>query len=173
MPYNPWVPPCHRVFPVDWWPPMFDAEEWLRSVSDAVRWERNDAAFVEALRASSLSLGCQLRDVVVSSSGSGDRMAASDELVDHTELLRRGQWARDLVAEARRVFAGMRLVGVTEQEAANVLELVHLSLVPHGNVARMLGMSPSTERRRYRYGVDWLGGNGLAHAKAGRGLAVS
>ena len=152
---------------------MFDAEEWLRSVSDAVRWERNDKAFVEALRASSLSLGCQLKDVVVASSGSGDRMAASDELVDHTERLRRGQWARDLVDEAKEVFAGMRMVGVAEQEAANVLQLVHLQLVPHEAVARMLGMSPSTERRRYRYGVDWLGGNGLAHAKAGYGVAAS
>ena len=56
--------------------PMFDASEWLRSVTDAVTWERNDRAYMDALRESSLSLGCHWRDVVVASSGSGDRMAA-------------------------------------------------------------------------------------------------
>lgn len=151
---------------------MFDAAEWLRSVTDAVMWERNDKAYMDALRASSLSLGCHWRDVVVASSGSGDRMAASDELVDLEGHARRGDWAASAVEEAGRVFDGMRTVGSMEQQAANVMQMVHMGLIPHETVARMLGMSASTERRRYNYGVEWLSANGLARAKAGRGGAA-
>lgn len=151
---------------------MFDALEWLLSVSDAVRSIEADAALSSAARARLDSLGSCVKEVVVRSSppDRADAIAAMIDLED--ERAERIAHAKAEVGQARLVFEGLRRIGTMESKAADAMELVHLSLMSKAGAAASLGVSRQTLLRRYLYGVDWLDAHGLAHAKAGVGRAT-
>lgn len=152
--------------------PGFNALEWLEGVADAAMLVRDHERLSEERREVATSYGATIKEVNVSSSPSMDVMAPIDALVMADEAnARLVASAMAEVASARLVFAGMRAIGYEERVAADVLEMRYVSLVPVSVVADSLGVSPSTVRRRGDYGIDWLSAHGLAHAKAGLGMA--
>lgn len=151
----------------------FSAVDWLNSVSEAVKSINNDEAIEQRRRELALGRGATLHDIVVSSSPDFDVMRSVDALADFAESReRRLSVARAEVADAMRVFEGMRSVGHMEAAAADVLELTYIHLLSRGEVAAELGMSRSSAQRCHAYGVEWLDANGLAHAKVGMGAAA-
>lgn len=152
----------------------FNALEWLEGVADAASFVRDHERLAEERREVATSYGATIKDVMVSSSPSQDVMAPIDALVMADEANARlvARASAD-VAEAMLVFAGMRAVGYQERVAADVLERRYVMLRTMQDVAASLGVSQSTVRRRADYGVDWLSAHGLAHAKAGVGVAES
>lgn len=151
---------------------MFDAIAWLRSVSDAAASIEADSEMEQARRAASLSLGCHLREIVVSFTPNHDKNAVSDEILD-SELAKRDRLmtSESIIRDALLVFEGMRGVGLLEAQSADVLELTHVYRLSRRSVCGSLRIGTSTFYRRYEFGVDWLSENGLAHAKAGTGKA--
>lgn len=151
---------------------MFDARQWLRSVSDASETLSAESEMDEARRAASMSLGCHLRDVVVAFTPNPDKNGLSDEILD-AELSKRNRLATSegIIRDALLVFEGMRGVGLLEAQSADVLELTHVYRLSRRAVAQSLHIGCTTYDRRYEYGVDWLSANGIAHAKAGTGAA--
>lgn len=145
---------------------MFDAREWLDGVSAAARLIKAHEAHAAAVR-SRAAISPQSYDAFVSATG-GDTMAQIDAVLAREEGLGK---ARAEVADARRALSGMALVGSLEADAAAVLLMSHVELEGKKDIARMLGVSLSTVKRRYAYGVDWLDAHGLAHAKTGTGRA--
>lgn len=151
----------------------FSAVDWLVSVSEAVKSINSDEAIEQRRRELALGRGATLHDIVVSSSHDFDVMRPVDALADFAESReRRLSVARAEVADAMRVFEGMRSVGHMEAAAADVLELTYVHLLPRRAVAAELDMSRSAVQRCHDFGVDWISAHGLAHAKAGMGAAV-
>lgn len=151
---------------------MFDAREWLQSVTSAVRSIKSDAVLISTARERLDSLGSVVKEVVVRSSAA-DSTDKIDAVLDlENERRERLANAQREVAEARRVFEGMRRIGKLESNAADVLELVHVSDISKSRAAKRLRVSRSTLLRRYAYGVDWLDAHGLAYAKQGVGRAT-
>lgn len=142
---------------------------WLESVTQAARIVDSEARWVEAQREAVMRFGTPTGV----HTGIHDPMRPVDALVD-AEATRRERigHALDEVEQARAVFAGMRSIGWMECEAASILELVHINLTTKKDAGSMMHMSYDTAKRRYRYGVEWLEAHGLAHAKAGTGLAT-
>lgn len=151
---------------------MFDALEWLASVTAAVRSIEADAALISAARGRLDSLGSCVREVIVRSSPPNPMDGLIDVMDLERERSERIAHAKAEVAEARLVFEGLRRIGAMESGAADAMELVHLSLMSKAGAAARLGVSRQTLLRRYLYGVDWLDAHGLAHAKAGIGRAT-
>ena len=150
----------------------FNALEWLEGVADAAMLVRDHERLSEERREVATSYGATIKEVNVSSSPSMDVMAPIDALVMADEAnARLVASAMAEVASARLVFAGMRAIGYEERVAADVLEMRYVSLLSVSQVSSVLGVSPSTVRRRGDYGVEWLDSHGLAHAKAGVGVA--
>jgi len=94
--------------------------------------------------------------------GADDREAVIRAMSDRRDIVVTGDRSGVLTDGA---------IGYEERVAADVLEMRYVSLVPVAVVADSLGVSPSTVRRRGDYGIDWLSAHGLAHAKAGVGVA--
>ena len=151
---------------------MFDALEWLQSVTAAVRSIEADAILISTARERLDSLGSVVKEVVVraSLSDSTDKIDAVLDLEAEREA--RIASARREVDEARAVFEGMRRIGSMESNAADALELVHVSDLSKATAARRLGVSRPTLLSRYAYGVNFLDAHGLAYAKAGLGRAT-
>lgn len=145
---------------------MFDAQEWLQSVSEAARIIAMQAAYQEAVR-SRAAISPQSYGTHVSSSSS-DRYGAIDTMLSRENST---EDAHKEIDNARQVFEGMARVGALEAEAATVLMLVHINLETKKGAADILHTSLATAKRRYNYGVDWLNAHGLAYAKAGKGRA--
>lgn len=151
---------------------MFDAREWLQSVTAAVRSIEADATLIATAREQLDSLGSVVKEVVVRSTPS-DATDRIDAVLDlEAERMARLSNAYREVAYARLVFEGMRRIGSLESNAADALELVHVSDLSKSHAAKRLRVSRSTFLRRYAYGVDWLDAHGLAYAKAGLGRAT-
>lgn len=151
---------------------MFDAREWLQSVTAAVRSIEADATLIATAREQLDSLGSVVKEVVVRSTPS-DATDRIDAVLDlEAERMARLSNAYREVAYARLVFEGMRRIGSLESNAADALELVHVSDLSKSHAAKRLRVSRSTFLRRYAYGVDWLDAHGLAYAKAGIGRAT-
>lgn len=151
---------------------MFDAREWLESVTEAVRSIEADAILMGAARERLESLGSVIKEVVVRSSAS-DPMAKVDEvLMLEAERESRLAHAMREVNDARLVFEGMRRIGTLESKAADTLELVHVLDMTKKDAAKRLGVSRMTLASRYSYGVEWLDAHGLAYAKEGIGRAT-
>lgn len=151
---------------------MFDAREWLQSVTAAVRSIEADATLIATAREQLDSLGSVVKEVVVRSTPS-DATDKIDAVLDlEAERMARLSNAYREVAYARLVFEGMRRIGSLESNAADALELVHVSDLSKSHAAKRLRVSRSTFLRRYAYGVDWLDAHGLAYAKAGLGRAT-
>jgi hypothetical protein len=129
----------------------FDAREWLRSVSDAVRTLQIERQWVETQRERTLSLGTMFKEVNVSTTPNVDKMGASDALVDYEMDAERGIHAKSEVREALSVFEGMRSVGPMEYVAANVMQMRHVDLMGIADVARQMCVSRATAQRRYDY----------------------
>lgn len=151
---------------------MFDALEWLVSVTAAVRSIEADAVLISAARGRLDSLGSCVKEVIVRSSPPDPMDGLIDVMDLERERSERIAHAKAEVAEARLVFEGLRRIGTMESKAADAMELVHLSLMSKAGAAARLGVSRQTLLRRYLYGVDWLDAHGLAHAKAGIGRAT-
>lgn len=151
---------------------MFDAQEWLQSVTAAVRTIKSDAIAIRDARRRLESLGSVVKEVVVKSTPS-DSTDKIDAVLDlEAERSSRLADANREVANARLVFEGMRRIGKLESNAADVLELVHASDMSKHRAAKRLRVSGSTLQRRYAYGIDWLNAHGLAYAKQGVGRAT-
>ena len=146
-----------------------DAREWLDSVTQAARLVRAEGDREAVMRNAALGLSRRADSMP---SGGRDAMALVDSIADleATRKQRMASSARE-VARAREVFDGMRLVGKLEADAATVLEGVHVGLMGKSAVARSLGVSRSTVKRRYSYGLDWLDAHGMARAREGMGAA--
>ena len=151
---------------------MFDALEWLVSVTAADRSIEADAVLISAARGRLDSLGSCVKEVIVRSSPPDPMDGLIDVMDLERERSERIAHAKAEVAEARLVFEGLRRIGTMESKAADAMELVHLSLMSKAGAAARLGVSRQTLLRRYLYGVDWLDAHGLAHAKAGIGRAT-
>lgn len=151
---------------------MFDAREWLESVTDAVRSIEADAIMLNAARERLESLGAVIKEVVVRSSASDPMDKVDDVLVLEAERESRIAHAMQEVNEARLVFEGMRRIGKMESNAADALELVHVMDLTKKAAGKRLGVSRTTLISRYAYGVNWLDAHGLAYAKAGLGRAT-
>lgn len=149
----------------------FDAREWLRGVSDAIRTLQIERQWVEMQRERSLSLGTMFKEVNISTTPNVDKMGASDALVDYEMDVERSIHAKSEVREALDVFEGMRNVGPMEYMAANVMQMRHVDLMGVADVARQMCVSRATVQRRYDYGIDWLSAHGIGHAKSGTGAA--
>lgn len=150
---------------------MFDAREWLAGVSEAARIVEHEAQWEEAQRYAAIRISAPLG--IAGKSSNSNVMAVVDNLID-TEKTRKDRigYAIEELVNAHSVFEGMRTIGMYERSAADVLELVHVGLVTKKDAAKALYMSYSTVKARYCFGVDWLNAHGLAHAKAGVGLAA-
>lgn len=147
---------------------MFDAAEWLASVAEAARAIQRDAVMAEARRLAAQRLSAPTGI----GGGSADPMGPLDEAIDQDATRRqRLAHAYDELREAARVFEGLRSVGLMEQEAADVMELVSIGCMTIDEAAEALRTSPRTAKRRKRYGLEWLDAHGLAYAKAGTGRA--
>lgn len=151
---------------------MFDALEWLASVTAAVRSIEADAALISAARGRLDSLGSCVREVIVRSSPPNPMDGLIDVMDLERERSERIAHAKAEVAEARLVFEGMRRIGAMESGAADAMEMVHVACLSKSAAASKMGISRATMLRRYLYGVDWLDAHGLAHAKAGVGRAT-
>ena len=148
------------------------AREWLASVTLAARALRAEEMREELARVAALGLGSSLGSLP-HAHGISDKMAAVDALIDsEKDAHDRKIAALDDLARAREVFDGLRSVGWMEAEAANVLESVHVNLMPKTDIAEAVHESYSTIRRRYDYGVEWLDAHGIAHAREGIGSAT-
>lgn len=151
---------------------MFDALEWLKSVSAASRSIRSEHLLSETRRDLLSVKGYDPTREQVSSSSHHDKMAPLDDLMDwEAARNERMGGARSEIEAAIRTFEGMRSVGAHEAESADVLELVYVSLASYRYAARKLHVSARTIRRWHDFGVDWLNANGIAHAKASMGIA--
>lgn len=149
---------------------MFDAAEWLRSVEEAARLADSERKWLDVQRMMSLRMGSPATHTV--HTGIGDPMAAVDVLMDsEPERTRNIGLALSEVEDAKDVFRGMRQVGAMEHRAATMMELVHVNLVTKKEASEMLGISYSSGKAAYSYGVDWLNAHGIAYAKSGKGLA--
>lgn len=148
-----------------------DAREWLASVMLAAGTARYEQRWADLQRERALGFSQSLMPRV--HSGASDPMRAIDALVDgerdHADRL---SCALAELAEASRVFQGMRSIGLMEREAADVMELYSIHLLTLPDIARGLAISVSTAERRKRFGLDWLDANGFAHAKASTGTAT-
>lgn len=151
---------------------MFDAREWLDSVTEAVRSIEADAILMGAARERLESLGAVIKEVVVRSSATDPMAKVDDVLVLEAEREARLSHAMREVNEARLVFEGMRRIGKLESKAADALELVHVVDMTKKDAAKQLGVSRMTLLNRYNYGVEWLDAHGLAYAKEGLGRAT-
>lgn len=150
----------------------FNAQEWLDSVEEAVRTIKADETLEQRRRELAFGGGATLHDVLVARTPDFDVMRPVDEIADYSEgRLRRLSIARGEVAEAMRVFEGMRSVGELEARAADVLELSHVHIMRRRDVADALALSLGSVQRAYQLGVEWLDAHGLAHAKAAVGAA--
>ena len=150
----------------------FNAHEWLHGVMEAAEFLRDHERLASERREVATSLGSPVKEVMVSSTSSGDVMAPIDALIMADEA--RDRLVRAALAEvasARLAFAGMRSVGPNERTSADCLELRYVELWEYDRIAAALHVSRSTIRRRVDYGTDWLSAHGVAHAKAGLGGA--
>ena len=150
----------------------FDAREWLQGIADAVAFVRDADRLAEERREVATAYGATIKDVMVASTPNQDVMAPIDNLiVAETANAKLVEQALADIAEARLVLAGMRAVGPNERTAADVLECRYVELWSLERVSALMMVSVSTVRRRVEYGIDWLDAHGLAHAKAGAGVA--
>lgn len=149
---------------------MFDAAEWLRGVEEAARLAESERRWLDVQRMMAMRTGSPATHTV--HTGFGDPMAAIDALMDsEPERTKNIEIAMAEVEDAKDVFRGMRQIGAMEHRAATMMELVHIGMLTKKEASEMLGISYSSGKVAYSYGVDWLDAHGIAYAKSGRGLA--
>ena len=149
-----------------------DAREWLTTVKHAAQTVQYEQRWADIQRSSAaMTYGSSFAPRV--HTGASDPMAAIDALIDgQDDHSRRLAEALAYVSDAMLVLNGMSAVGELEREAADVLALMYVHLVPTSEIAAGFSISKWTVYRRRDYGIDWLDANGFAHAKASTGIAT-